>query len=375
MSDRLGSGKCPERILDEALHIGALLAAVDCTKQGLSDSLIFDFCWAGERRAIKGWPDSSGRFRQLQSTHQVQMAIGKFLNQSKTPSLVGTPSRTHCADELCRIPTIHPWSSGQTILSCNHRLWEWGSWLEGSSCYYDSFQQHHLQEAMVAVEKIHAASLAIGTDVGKSPRWDRRIALYRQLLSLDRRSAPSIAPQSLASHPKEFDPTPVIQDLWDGWRKITPQSFRPLIDAISPLFQRQWIVGDLWRDHILFADNLPCGIIDWGATSWDWRGWDWIRLLTTTPFWNRAEAWRWVAQGFEENLEPGPWHSHSSLEEKTLRLAELGRLQIYLTAGQWILWAGQVPQQQVLFQSKSHRRLTELVAQLTSWHLGHPPST
>ena len=367
MSDRRGLGKCPDVLLAEALLVGPLRSVVDRSSQGLSDSLVFDFCWDGERRAIKGWPATSGRASQLQSTHQVQRAIGNDLLQSHTPTLAGMPSSATSAEGNCRIPTVHPWSHGQTILSCENRLWEWGSWLVGSSCCYESFKHQHLQQAIVAVAQIHAASRSLGTDMGDSARWDRRIALYRQLLTLDRRSPTPVAPQKLDSNHREFDPGPALQDLWDGWRQIKSHAFGPLVDAIAPRFPRQWIVGDLWRDHLLFADNLPCGIIDWGATSWDWRGWDWIRLLTTTPFWNQVEAWRWVAQDFEEQRESGPWHSHSSLEEKASRLAELGRFQLYLTAGQWILWARQSPQQQLLFQSKSYLRLSELAAQLKLW--------
>lgn len=367
MSDRQGLGNCPGQILAEAMQVGALDAVVDCSSQGLSDSLVFEFRWAGERRAVKGWPDASDRAQHLQSTHQVQRAIGKYLNQSNSPQRVGMPSMEDSSAEVCRIPMVHCWSNGESILASQNRLWEWGSWLVGSSRGYESFHRHHLQQAMLAVAQIHNASGWIGTDVGPSPRWERRIALLRQLMELDRRSAPRIVPHVFASETGEFDPRCVLQELWDCWRQISPQAFGPLVDAISPNLPRQWIVGDLWRDHLLFADNLPCGIIDWGATSWDWRGWDWIRLLTTTPFWNQREAWRWVALGFEANRESGPWHKHSSLEEKTSRMAELGRLQVYLTAGQWILWARQSHQQQVLFLPKSQGRMTELVAQLKSW--------
>ena len=367
MSDRKGFGTCPESLLAEALHVGSLESVVDCSSQGLSDSLVFDFRWPFERRAVKGWPDTSGRLQQLQSTHQVQLAILKYLHQSASAKLIRFPTMDCSMEDVCRIPTIHPWSKGQTILAHQNRLWEWGSWLAGSSLCYESFQQHHLQQAIAAVEQIQAASILIGTDMGASARWERRIELYRQLLSLDRHSNRIIAFQEIPSDRQEFDPLPALRDLWDCWRRISGQAFAPLIDSISRLFPRQWIVGDLWRDHLLFADDLPCGIIDWGATSWDWRGWDWIRLLTTTPFWNALDVWRVVARGFEEKREPGPWPSHFSLEEKSCRLAELGRFQIYLTAGQWILWAAQPQQRPVLFQPKSHHRLTELLAQLVSW--------
>jgi hypothetical protein len=367
MSDRERLGSCPESLLAEAIHVGTLQAVVDCSGQGLSDSLVFDLRWAGERRALKGWPDTSGRAAQLHSTHHVQVAIGRHLNQSTSPKWVRLPSIDCFTEAVCRIPTVHTWSNGQTILACQERLWEWGSWLVGSSRSYESFEQHHFQQAMVAVEQIHAASLALGTDVGASARWERRIELHRQLLSLDRRSARLSAFHEIASACHDVDPAPVLQDLWDCWRQISPQSFGPLVESISRLFPRRWIVGDLWRDHLLFEHNLPCGIIDWGATSWDWPGWDWIRLMTTTPFWNRLEAWRIVAQTLEEQSAHGPWHRHYSLEEKIVRLAELGRFQLYLTAGQWILWAGLPRQQNVLFQPKSHRRLTELLTQMQTW--------
>jgi hypothetical protein len=367
MSERKGRGSCPEFLLAEASQVGSLQAVIDCSGQGLSDSLVFDLQWAGERRAVKGWPETSGRTRQLQSTHQVQLAISEFLYQSHSPTLGRLAFKTSDQEEVCRIPTIHPWSNGQTVLASQNRLWEWGAWLVGSNRSYEAFEQHHFQQAMVAVEQIHGASLALGTDVGASSRWERRIELHRQLFAIDRRSARPTAFQEIPSDNNEFDPRPVLQNLWDCWRRISPQAFGPLVDAISPLFSRQWIVGDLWRDHILFADNLPCGIIDWGATSWDWRGWDWIRLLTTTPFWNRLEAWQWVAKDFEEKRVSGPWHSHFSMEEKASRLAELGRFQIYLTAGQWLLWAAQAHRRQVLFHPKSHLRLAELLSQLKSW--------
>jgi hypothetical protein len=56
MSDRERLGSCPESLLAEAIQVGTLQAVVDCSGQGLSDSLVFDLRWAGERRALKGWP-------------------------------------------------------------------------------------------------------------------------------------------------------------------------------------------------------------------------------------------------------------------------------------------------------------------------------
>jgi hypothetical protein len=367
MSGWLGVGVCPERLLAESQQVGSLQAVIDCSSQGLSDSQVFEFRWAGERRAIKGWPDTSGRVGQLQTTHHVQHALAQQLQKWTSPTVAHLPSESNSSGGICRIPAIHPWSNGQSILACQNRLWEWGSWLVGSSLRYESFDHHHLHQAMMAVEQIHAASHSIGTDEGASARWQRRIELFRQLLSLDRRFDRHISVQNNAVGDTESAPTQTLQDLWDCWRRIAPQAFVPLIDSFSPHFPRQWIVGDLWRDHLLFADHLPCGIIDWGATSWDWRGWDWIRLLTTTPFWNQLEAWRRVAQSLEENGKYLPWLAPCSLDEKTSQMAELGRFQIYLTAGQWILWSRQSQQRQLLSQPKSQRRLSELLSQLKSW--------
>lgn len=252
---------------------------------------------------LRRWPAVSPDESRLQQIHA-------FLDALAAENLpVPTPLRTR---------------TGATFVREGRTLWELTAWMPGAADFHANPNDDRLRAAMESLARVHLAAAA-----WRTPKQQPSAAVRQRFQMLQQVKA---WVSRLKARQSALPPT---------WRTTAAALLQAAPRAASETLARysdvprlplpvQWVVKDIWHDHVLFQNNDVSGIIDFGAIGIDTVATDLARLLGSLL----GNDWpRWSA-ALEAYAAVRPL---SSAERETV--AALDRAAVVLSGLNWLQWA------------------------------------
>ncbi len=248
------------------------------------------------------------------------------------------------ASGLAFIPSVLRDANGNSFWLIDEQLWELTQWLPGSANYLQQPNANKRTAALEALAQTHAAWSDIGFTMSARPQGicDRITMLADYLHGLE----------SLNSH--RYRPhQPLILQLASGTVESLKRYGSDLMNALERLtthrFHTQWVLRDIWSDHLLYCDDRLTGIVDFGAVRIDDPTLDLARMLGSIEPFDPSLRFQAVEQynvfrrelGMVENI---PW----------TRVQTIDHSSTLLTCLQWLKWivieqkSFDVPEEQLL---------------------------
>lgn len=314
----------------------AAAASIDQVTPGLSGASVFRLTEpSGKRYAIKGWP-SAVSAQRVQEVHHV-------MNAARVAGCTIVP-------ELARSLS----NSASCIVDEGGRCWDICQWMDGRPCHVEpmSDETHqsllsHVHAGGIAIARFHNAVVGLASAHRPAPAilqraerwqflnrhlplvlregdWDGFANRYRDLPELLR----------TAHHAR--------QHLSDHWHNATLASNASMNDWLSRPVELQFVLRDVHRDHVLFADTslsnhqaIVKGLIDFDAVRLDTPATDlarWAASFTTdatkTPNFRElistAAAGYRIVRAFSEHQE--------SLADT------IAQSSAWITLANWLVW-------------------------------------
>ena len=218
-------------------------------RPGLSGALVFQ-CESEDATlsALRRWPTET-KLDRIQAVHHVLSA-----------------SRKSC--EL--VPRLHPLGSADgssETVACQHDgCWELAAWLPGQPLERDASLES-IAAGAAAIGKFHVSVKSLGTQRQPPPAVQVRLRRIRQLSQL----------QPWLSDIKGNDLAPslcvAIQQANAVLQSNWPQVCEQIVDSlqrwsVKPVFT-QYVLRDVHREHVLFVESKPSGLIDFDAIRID----------------------------------------------------------------------------------------------------------
>ncbi len=334
-----------ELVAPHEVHLGAMASG------GLSGAWI----WQGQSPhgpvALRAWP----------TVHPTPERLSQIHAAMRTARQLG----------LEIIPRIFGNRQGDSYVSDGQRLWELTQWMPGAADYHSAPSAQRLQAAMRSLAELHLAwyraaagdastawsncSAAVASVVGPVSGASPTVAERRQKLefSLQQQSAwqrcvfasgADCAARQTDSLVNVFGPnfseptaaalSSLAQQTLLHLAALGPGLLRHLIEVQATPVRLQFVLRDVWSDHILFSEDRVSGIIDFGAARVDEPATDVARLLGSLE---PLDASRWLL-GWQAYHAGNP---HIEL----VRVQLLDRVGTLLAAVQWLQWLVIQPRQ------------------------------
>lgn len=272
---------------------------------------------AGQAYVLRCWPEAASDRRSLERICWLQ----RHLADAALP--VAGPLAMTAGEDAVVLTQIG--------LTGKAAAWTLTPWLPGVADYWTYPRPARLKRALGTLAEIHRAAAAYPlADRSGPPRSDRSPALIRRADRLEALKAGEWAELNYhlakitPSDERElaFETLELIQrSLGRLWNESLQWSDVPL-----PL---QWVIRDVWHDHLLFTEDRVTGVIDFGAAAVDSPAGDVARLLGSLVG-DDAEGWR---AGLAAYVAVRPL---SELEREAIRFFDAtGTL---LSAFNWVHW-------------------------------------
>lgn len=233
---------------------------------------------------------------------------------------------------FARIPALVPTQSGQTFAEVQEHLWELTTWISGSARLAKHPQPADLQAALQAVAEFHRAVSDFphsGPKRGCSPGLQERAQRLKFYCS-----GGSQALRTLIQHAEPTDQVPAeigalawqLLGLFDQAAEIVARTLRLALEIEAPL---QPCIRDLRPEHLLFAGDSVCGLVDFGSLRLENPATDLARLLGDVAA-DDASLWQLALQSYQQ-------HRPLSAEEQQLVLA-FDQTGVLLGGLTWLEW-------------------------------------
>ena len=255
----------------------------------------------------------------------------------------------------------HPESLVFTKISLDRDVaaWTLTPWLPGVADYWMTPRPAKLKAALRMLAQIHLAaeSFPVG-DKTDAARTDRSPALVRRADRLESLKSAEWAELNyhLAKSPATIERETAFEALELIHRALGRLWHESLRWCDEPL-PLQWVIRDVWHDHVLFSEDKVTGVIDFGAAAVDSPAGDVARLLGSLVG-DDKEGWRLGVEAYQRERPLSP------VELEAIRHFDAsGTL---LSAFNWVHWLFRDPT--VLgpnvARTASQRRLERLVNRL-----------
>ena len=255
----------------------------------------------------------------------------------------------------------HPEAVDFTKISINRDVvtWTLSLWLPGAADYWITPRPTKLKAALRMLAEIHlaAASFPVGDKAGRA-RTDRSPALVKRADRLEGLKSAEWA--ELNYHLAKTPPTAEREAAFEALELIHRSLGRLWYESLrwcdEPL-PLQWVVRDVWHDHILFTEDKVTGVIDFGAAAVDSPAGDVARLLGSLVGDDEA-GWLLGVEAYQRQRSLTP------VELEAIRYFDAsGTL---LSAFNWVHWLFRDPSAlgKEVDRGAAHRRLERLVGRL-----------
>lgn len=219
---------------------------------GFSGSIIWKIETGNGSYCLRCWPEQTDR-KKLQWIHHVLQFV-----------------RAHgCPEVVAPIIT----KSGATIVHREGYCWELCDWVPGFASYDRDPNPQRLHSAIETLTRFHRASAQFHLDFAHSSNLGKTIG---RLNSFDK----SVA--AIDKH-GNLRATVLSGDDWHFFktsgRKLAAETLQQLQPAGEAIFPVQPVIRDIRDEHLFFAGDEVCGIIDFGAMQIDTVTCDLSRML------------------------------------------------------------------------------------------------
>lgn len=247
----------------------------------------------------------------------------------------------------------------QMGLAGRDESWTLSPWLPGAADYWFTPRPAKLKAALRTLAEIHlaAASYPVGDQAGRA-RTDRSPALVKRADRLEGLKSAEWA--ELNYHLAKTPPTAEREAAFEALELIHRSLGRIWYESLrwcdEPL-PLQWVIRDVWHDHVLFTEDKVTGVIDFGAAAVDSPAGDVARLLGSLVGDDEA-GWRIGIEAYQRQ------RSLSPVELEAIRYFDAsGTL---LSAFNWVHWLFRDPSAlgKEVDRDAAHRRLERLVGRL-----------
>ena len=255
----------------------------------------------------------------------------------------------------------HPESLDFTKISVDRDVANWTltPWLPGAADYWISPRPTKLKAALRTLAEIHlaAASYPVGDRAGLA-RTDRSPALVRRADRLESLKSAEWAELNyhLAKTPPTVERATAFEALELVQRSLGRLWHESLRWCDEPL-PLQWVIRDVWHDHVLFTEDKVTGVIDFGAAAVDSPAGDVARLLGSLVGDDEA-AWRVGVEAYQTKRPLSP------VELDAVRYFDASVT--LLSAFNWVHWLFRDPAAlgPNVDRAAARRRLERLVGRL-----------
>lgn len=331
--------RLPQRVR-ERLIVPHQITSARLVGGGMSGALVFR-CNGSRSYALRRWPPTP--IERVRKIHRI----------------IAT-----AAEDCALFPKWHAAADqSDLVLDDQGLIWDLSDWLPGQPLE-TSATLEQITRGVEAIAVAHQALSHLGEDTGRAnsvmSRLQRIEAIRPRLPhALSRIDA---APQELDSTLREASGVLV------RWPTIADSLTRRLTAVANQDFRRQFVLRDIHREHVLFQDEIPSGIIDFDAVRLD------------TPL---LDLSRWVA-GFDQFRDRPAEVIDAALagyrSEKRFRAGTdggqdrklvglLAAATTWIGLANWVIWIASESRQFPDWQRVRRRiaRLVDLAPRLRDW--------
>jgi Ser/Thr protein kinase RdoA (MazF antagonist) len=239
----------PDAIVDAVLAPLGVVAARRMPP-GMSGACVYQ-CHqpSGDSVALKRWPSGTRRVR-VEEVHQVIQ---------------------RASDDGCGIvPRLYAVPSAnrpETVFTYQKAHWDIMEWVKGEAAAVDA-SLDHIQQGAAAIARFHASVHSLGVQFQSPPAV---VARLRRLNELD-----ALIPQLLEIARQQFSENELNRAISDAarmvqanWGEVRSQIARSLSQYADQHVPTQYVLRDVHREHVLFTDQNPTGLIDFDAVRVD----------------------------------------------------------------------------------------------------------
>jgi homoserine kinase type II len=289
---------------------------------GLSGAKVWQVMGEGQEYCLRQWPKPHPSVSKLTEIHRCM-----FFARSKGLETVPAIIRPRMGRPIAMEPRF-----GESFIEAEGLFWELSYWLQGKADYWLEPSEERLKSACRALGQLHAA-------------W-RDLAPHGDANAIGMQLAPAIMDRIWRL--QALTPT-AIEELGAALQKFVNETWArdgaTILQQIAPLkptfladltywskytFPCQYVMRDIWHDHVLFQGTKCSGLIDYGAVRIDTVATDLVRMLGSLT--KSAPNMDWQTGLIEYQRE-------NRLNENELGILEvLYRSSVLLSGVQWIRW-------------------------------------
>ncbi|MEM6469545.1 MAG: phosphotransferase [Planctomycetota bacterium] len=260
---------------------------------------------------------------------------------------------------------LHASNDGTWLVDRNARIWELQRWVSGFPLTADAVvDQVSTGAALIGMLHVHLASIQVSTHqeihpngTSSRPSEISGIPAVRQRVSridaLDDQ-LPHCFRSEIDAATELRSPLVRALDLMRlGWERVSMRLRQELLQIEHEVTEParmgggllQWVFRDIHREHLLFLNDQPMGIIDFDALRVDTPAADFARWLGSfRSFWQEPSTAdqvlaKLLAETFNEQpLAGGTWWQKLTVAQTRTLIGVLARSSAWISLGNWLVW-------------------------------------
>jgi len=280
---------------------------------GLSGARIWRGLGAAGETCLRRWPEGAMTDHRLMEIHRCM----------QTAVMAQCPF----------VPSLFLTNQGKSYVKVGNDFWEMSRWMPGKANYREQPSVTKLESAANALAQLHLAwrdlnplSVATGfTRVVVAPAVRDRVV---RLQKLDDRVCASLQ-RGVARYERASWYGDAVQ-IMALIPVLRPVLLQELAVAAKTAVRCQYILRDVWYDHVLFEEQSCSGLIDYGALRIDTVSTDLCRMLGSLTGVGPGELWAPATEAYRKT---------APLSDEEIGLFRpLYRSSALLSGAQWLDW-------------------------------------
>lgn len=225
----------------------------------------------GRQFALKRWSRGVDQNR-MDEVHRV-MHVARSSGCTLVPEIIELPNAT----------------GKSASVVCGEFAWDLVTWMPGDPLENDASLQH-IESGAMAIYQFHAHTIGLGRRTQIAPAVIERLLRLRQL---DKQIGSFWQLNRISDLPLPLKAAveQAASLLSAQWKAARQRIIRSLSKYENQPVINQYVIRDVHRQHILFADDQPTGLIDFDAVRFDtpavdlarWVGSCWIDPTNDRP--------------------------------------------------------------------------------------------
>jgi Ser/Thr protein kinase RdoA (MazF antagonist) len=289
---------------------------------GLSGAVVWQVTGLQGEYCLRRWPRPHPSEAKLAEIHRCMIHAHQH-GLKMVPGLV-VPQQGGLALRNCEQLT--------TYVEAEGHFWEVSQWLSGEADFWEIGNDERLVSACTALGKLHAIWRELAP-VGDAKAIGMQIApaimdrIWR-LQALTDRACEELREgvEKHAGKPWQTSASEILEQIGT----LKPTFLAELTYWSRYTYRCQFVLRDIWHDHVLFQGNQCSGLIDYGALRIDTVATDLVRMLGSLLRTGPDESWQ---------IGLAAYQREASLSELELSLLKpLYRSSVLLSGVQWIRW-------------------------------------